>query len=88
MKIFPTKKEILLSPNIIIAYTGSTDCTSGEKIGSFNVQGYDGPPTKTADNTEMKFECKFYFRGMITYGYGQEKTVVLFQDCNYIKNTP
>ena len=53
-KISPTKKDIFLSPNIMVADTGSTNCTSGDKLGTFNVRGYNRSPTKTADNTKMR----------------------------------
>ena len=44
----PSRIQLMMNPNIMIADTESTDNTTGSTLGAFNTKSNDGPPTKTA----------------------------------------
>ena len=88
LKSIPSRSQILMNPNVLIADTGSTDNTTGSMLGAFHVRRYKGPPTKTATNEDMVIKAEFDFKGMITDRYGHEQQLALFENFKYIPNAP
>jgi len=41
----PSRLQLLMNPNILIADTGSTNNTTGSILGAFNIKNYVGSPT-------------------------------------------
>ena len=80
----PSRLQLLMNPNILIADTGSTDNTTGSILGAFNVRKYKGPSTKTATNKDMNIRNVFDFKATITDRYGYEKETALFKGFKYI----
>ena len=68
----PSRLQLLMNPNILIADTGSTDNTTGSILGAFNVRKYKGPSTKTATNKDMNIRNVFDFKATITDRYAYE----------------
>ena len=53
LKRIPSRSQILMNHNILIADTGSTDNSTGNMLCPFKVCKYKGPPTKTGTNEDM-----------------------------------
>ena len=80
----PSRLQLLMNPNILIADTGSTNNTTGSILGAFNAKKYKGPPTKTATNQDMAIKNVFDFKATITDCYGFEKETALLKGSKYI----
>ena len=80
----PSRVQLPMNPDILIADTGNTDNTTGSILGAFNVKKYKGPPPKTVTNQDMMIKNVFDFKATITDHYGLEKKKARFKDFNYI----